>query len=123
VEKVKLVFARSFVENPTVNDCFAEIVEIKLPSHIKQAHLIAARCYQPDAEAEAHALGVDTTAVIWDYQDEQRIVGKLLTYIDATYSDKEQRQAHKDILKDVFYGYCQDLRTRAVQTVDAYPDK
>jgi hypothetical protein len=122
-QKVKLVFARSYVENPTSNDCFAETIHIELPSHIKQAHLISARSYQPEEMKDSHTLGGDDTATIWDYHDEQHLVGKLLTYIDATYSDKEQRQAHKDILKDVVYGYFQELRTRAIQTVKAYPDK
>lgn len=122
-QEVKLVFARSFVENPTTKDCFSETITVRLPDHIDQAHLIAARCYQPEHTKNSHTIGGDSNAAIWNYQDEQRLVGKLLTYIDATYSDKEQRQAHKDILKDVAYGYFQEIRTRAIQTVDAYSDK
>lgn len=117
-QQVKLVFARSFVENPTSGDCFSETINIELPAHIDQAHLIAARSYQP--EPQKATIGGDTNATIWAYSDEHRLVGRLLTYIDATYSDKEQRQAHKDIVKDTLYGYFQELRTRATQTVDAY---
>lgn len=123
-QKVKLVFARSYVENPTSNDCFAKSIEIELPSHISKAHLISARAYHP--KEYKPKTGYDfpgqenITASVWDYADENRLVGKLLTYIDATYSDKEQREAHKNIIRDVVYGYASDLRERANQTVDAY---
>lgn len=117
-QQVKLIFAKSFVENPTSADCFPEVITIELPTQIKQAHLIAARCYQP--EADSSTIGGDANATIWDYNDESRLVGKLLTYIDATYADPEQRKAHKDIVKELVYNYCQELRTRGIQTVDAY---
>lgn len=120
--KIKLVFAKSFLENPTTTDCFAETIEVKLPSHIEQAHLISARTYESQEGSTPHPSG-DVTAAIWSYDDESRLIGKILTYIDATFLDKEQRHAHKDIMKDVVYGYFQELRTRAMQTVDAYPDK
>ncbi len=118
--KVKLIFQKSFIEMPLHKDCFAETVDIKLPPNVEQAHLIAAKCY--DTNKDTNHLTNDVTATIWDYNDEQRLVGKLLTYIDATYTDQEQRKAHKDIVKDIVYGYCQDLRTRGIQTVDAYED-
>lgn len=36
----------------------------------------------------------------WQVQD---LVGQLLTYVDATYSDKEQRQAQKDLVRHHVY--------------------
>lgn len=33
------------------------------------------------------------------------LVGKLLTYIEATYSDPQQRKAHKDIVKQSVYNW------------------
>lgn len=36
------------------------------------------------------------------------LVGKLLTYIDATYSDPQQRKAHKDIVKQSAYNWFLD---------------
>jgi hypothetical protein len=123
-QKVKLVFARSYVENPTSNDCFSRSMEVELPSHISKAHLISAVAYHPKEYKPKSGYdfpGEDNqVATIWNFADENRLVGKLLTYIDATYSDKEQREAHKNIVKDVVYGYCQDLRTRASQTVEAH---
>ncbi len=40
------------------------------------------------------------------------LVGKLLTYIEATFTDPEQRKAHKDIVKQIVY----DLRRSREQT-------
>lgn len=118
-QKVKLVFVKNFVEIPTVKDTFSKEIEIEVPTSIDgEVHLIAARVCEENSRPKDYPSG-DSNATIWDYQDESRLVGKLLTYIDATYTDKEQRQAHKDIVKDLVYGYCQELRTRGVQTVDS----
>lgn len=119
-QKVKLVFEKNYAEYGLAANCFSKTIEIEVPEKIDSpVHLIAARTYEPVKAADNEPSG-DSNATIWKYQDEQRLVGKLLTYIDATYTDKEQRQAHKDIVKDLVYGYCQELRTRAVQTVDAH---
>lgn len=117
-QQVKLIFAKDFVEIPTTQDCFPEIITVELPTNMNSAHLIAARCYSPEQSSDVPS--GDVNATIWDYNDESRLVGKLLTYIDATYTDPEQRKAHKDIVKELVYGYCQELRTRGIQTVDAY---
>lgn len=118
-QKVKLVFATNFVEIPTSKDHFSKEIEIEVPSSIDaEVHLVAARVYSNDMRKDEFPSG-DINSTIWDYSDESRLVGKLLTYIDATYTDKEQREAHKDIVKGLVYGYCQDLRTRGIQTVDA----
>jgi len=37
-----------------------------------------------------------------------QLVGKLLTYIDATYTDVQQRNAHKRLLKDTIYTWYYD---------------
>lgn len=37
-----------------------------------------------------------------------KLVGRLLTYIDATYTDIDQRKAHKRILKDTIYTWYYD---------------
>ena len=36
-----------------------------------------------------------------DFADISSLTGQLLTYVDATYSDKEQREAHKSLVKKV----------------------
>ena len=37
-----------------------------------------------------------------------QLVGKLLTYIDATYTDLEQRKAHKRLVKNEVYAWYYD---------------
>lgn len=37
------------------------------------------------------------------------LVGRLLTYIDATYTDPAQRRAHKDIVKQSVYNWFVDV--------------
>lgn len=117
-QKVKLVFAKNFVDIPTSRDHFSTEIEVSIPDSIdNEVHLVAAMVYSNQASSDVPS--GDTNATIWDYSDESRLVGKLLTYIDATYTDKEQREAHKDIVKNLVYDYCNDLRVRGIQTVDA----
>lgn len=114
--KVKLVFEKSYTENRGLSvNSFSEDISVDLPEGFKMAHLVSAVCYDPYQGGDQP--NSDTYATIWEYEDENRLVGKLLTYIDATYTDVEQRKAHKDLVKDLVYGYFSDLRTRAVQTV------
>lgn len=53
--------------------------------------------YEPRIGESQNALRVIRK---WQVQD---LVGKLLTYVDATYSDKEQRDAHKDLVRHHVY--------------------
>lgn len=116
--QVKLVFEKSFQEfRGLSSNTFSHDVDIDLPKGFDRAHLVAARCYSPDQGSNEPSSDVD--AYIWEYADEQRLVGKVLTYIDATYVDKEQREAHKNIMKDLLYGYFQDIRTRSIQTIES----
>lgn len=117
--KVRLIFAKSYLDIPTWKDTFKKDIEVELPQGIDQAHLISARCYST-APSPAQVIGGDINAAIVEYKDDQNLVGKLLTYIDATFTDVEQRKAHKDIVKGIVYGWAQDIRTRAVQTVDSH---
>lgn len=118
-QKVKLVFAKNFDDSPSSRDTFSTDVEIEIPDSIdNEVHLIAARVYSNLADSSAPS--GDTNAAIWSYEDSRRLVGKLLTYIDATYTDKEQRQAHKDLVRELVYNFAQDINTRGIQTVDAH---
>lgn len=118
--KVKLVFAKNNYGG-LVRDAFSREVDIELPQGFEHVHLEGARCYDPNQRSDEPS--GDTNATIWNFEDESRLVGKLLTYVDATFTDLEQRKAHKDIVKDIVYSFCQDVRTRGIQTVDAYQNK
>lgn len=118
--KVKLVFEKSFAEQRGLSrNCFSETIEVNLPDGFDMAHLIAARCYNPLGHSSQSPTTSDMVATVIEYEDDNRLVGKLLTYIDATYTDVEQRKAHKDLVKDLVYGFTQDLRTRAYQTIES----
>lgn len=123
MRKVKLIFVKSFVEVPTVNDTFSADVEVFVPDGFANMHMIGARVYEGDpnkAKDSAFALPAgDHNTLILESRDFSNLLGKLLTYIDATFSDQEQRKAHKDIVKNILWDFEGDMRTRAVQTVDS----
>lgn len=125
MRKAKLVLHKSFVEIPTIKDTFAAEIEFYVPEHFDAIHLAGARIYDSEATPEGNRLQPphgDVNATIIGYQDVQRLVGKLLTYIDATYTDQEQRKAHKDLVKESVHGWHEEMRIRGVQTVDAHDD-
>lgn len=117
MRKVKLVFVKSFLEHATFNDTFSRDIEIESPNDIEDFRLIGARIYQPDNDSAT--IGGDYNAMLLEYRDEQDLLGKLLTYIDATYTDQEQRKAHKDIVRQIVNNWRQDISTRGIQTVDS----
>lgn len=118
MQKVKLVFCKSYVDIPTFKDSFSKDIEVELPEGMEQAHLIGARVYwKPTKEP---TVGSDINTTILEYRDDSNLLGQLLTYVDATYTDQEQRKAHKDIVKQIVYGWSQELRTRGIQTVDSH---
>lgn len=119
--KVKLVFEKSYEPQRGLSvNSFSEDLEVALPPGFEMAQLVSAVCY--DVHHGVEHPSSDEYANIWDYTDENRLVGKLLTYIDATYTDKEQREAHKSIIKDIVYGFAADIHERAVQTVKAHTE-
>lgn len=116
--QVKLVLEKSFTDIRGLSaNTFSKDINIELPTGFNMARIVAARCYDPTQGSDRPSS--DATAVIWEYDDESRLVGKLLTYIDATYTDKDQREAHKSLVKDLLYGYFQDMRVRADQTIES----
>lgn len=117
MRKVKLVFVKAYLDIPTFKDTFSCDVEVQSPSDIEDFRLIGARIYE--RETAAQNIGGDTNTMVLEYADEQNLLGKLLTYIDATYTDQEQRKAHKDIVRQVVNNWRQDIHTRGVQTVDS----
>ncbi|MCO4274305.1 hypothetical protein NG701_07660 [Pseudarthrobacter sp. HLT3-5] len=52
--------------------------------------------------------------------DTNRLVGQLKTYIDATYTDPQQRKAHKDIVEQVIWGWRSGMQERAESDISAF---
>lgn len=119
MHKVKLVFVKSFLELPTFKDTFSTDIEVEGPDGIDDFRLIAARIYDNVDPKNATFPGGDVNTMFLEYTDTQNLMGKLLTYIDATYTDQEQRKAHKDIVRQVVNDWREGIHTRGVQTVDS----
>jgi hypothetical protein len=121
-KKVRLVLQRAFTEIPSTRDVFSQAVTVQLPDGFDEVKLVGARVYgayhERSIEPGYPASDGDINSAILDYKDVQNLVGKLLTYVDATYSDQEQRKAHKDIVRNAVYEWERTLRERAVQLVD-----
>ncbi len=123
-KKVKLVFVKSFLDIPTFKDTFASNVEVNVPDGFDSIHMASARIYgaepAPGELMITESPSGDVNTVVLQHRDVNYLVGQLLTYIDATFTDPEQRKAHKDIVKEKVYSWHGDLHTRAIQTVDSH---
>lgn len=56
-----------------------------------------------DAQFNAQVLNENNDARLLWLQEARYLQGQLLTLVDATFSDKEQRKAFKDILSKTFW--------------------
>lgn len=121
-KKVRLVLQRAYTEMPSTRDVFSQAVTIQMPDGFDEVKLVGARTYGAYHERsilpDHSPTDGDINSTILEYNDVQNLVGKLLTYIDATYSDHEQRKAHKDIVRNTVYEWERTLRERAIQLVD-----
>lgn len=115
--RVKLVFEKNTSGQTGLDrNTFSEEIEVKLPESMESAHLVSAVCY---GTKDTNAPINDCIAVIAEWEDDNRLVGRLLTYVDATFTDIEQRKAHKDIVKDIVYGHQNQLRERARHIIES----
>lgn len=125
--KVSLVLVRSFLDIPTFKDTFSAVVDIDEPAEFEKdsLHIMGVRLHNAGTmpSTEQHPLDGDYNAIILDSRDFSFLLGRLLTQIDATFSDTDQRKAQKDLLKDIVWGWEKDLRERSVQTVDSHLSK
>lgn len=125
MRKVQLVFVKSFLDVPTWNDTFSKMIEIEEPAEFadKPIHIIAARAIAAgDSPSGDQPLTGDFNAIIVDGRDFSSLLGKLLTQIDATFGDTDQRKAQKDLVKSLVWDFEKDMRDRAVQTADSHPE-
>lgn len=56
-----------------------------------------------DAQFNAYVLNENNDARLLWLQEARYLQGQLLTLVDATFSDKEQRKAFKDVLSKTFW--------------------
>lgn len=62
-------------------------------------------------------IGLNGTYPALIEEDFRHLEGKLLTICDATFTNKEQREAFKKVVKNTLWGYFQD---QVQQTIDVY---
>lgn len=69
--------------------------------------------------------GFDKFGAMINWDEINELLGVLLTYVDATYSDNEQRKAHKSLLKNAvrdWYNRCEEkLPVKARGLGDYFP--
>lgn len=116
-QKIRLVLQKSYVENPTFKDTLNHSLEVELPDGWDQAHILAARSYQP--KSASSVLGGDINTTVMTYSDESDIIGKILTLADMSFTDKEQREAFKAVARQTLYDKFNAMRRNAVKCVDA----
>lgn len=63
-----------------------------------------------DTDLNGETRSNDDLAPVIHYGSINHLVGKLLTMIDATVTDKEQRQAQKDLFKQIAWDWYQTYR-------------
>jgi hypothetical protein len=101
LERVKLMVKVKFLltewtEYPTIeSQQLYHEVEVDAPK--SYTRLLA-------AETDTGSTGM-APVKIWGHRDLSHLVGKLLTYIDATFADQQQRKAHKDILEQTIWDW------------------
>lgn len=75
---------------------------IELPEHLNIVQVI--RCdFEADKNGNRRASDDIQPIITLDHMNS--LVGKVLTIIDATFTDPEQRKASKDLLKETMYNW------------------
>jgi hypothetical protein len=80
--------------------------------------------YDFDAEPNGDVRSNDELDPVIRYERINTLVGKLLTVIDATIVDKEQRQAQKDLFKQIAWDWYMGQRDELVEPwrLDKFPN-
>lgn len=115
---IKILLQRSYAESPYPNDYMAYEIEVPIPKDWGLAHIVASRSYSEDKSSDIPRGDINTVTL--SYKDESNMVGKVLTHIDATFVDKEQRDAQKSIVKEILYGMFNNLHNEATRMIDSY---
>lgn len=84
--------------------CLYEQFEVEVENGTQRVLAVAVENEEPSPKG-GEAIMYHSSATIVSGHDIDNLVGKLLTYIDATYSDKDQRNAHKDIARQTVWDW------------------
>lgn len=98
--KKKVTFVVSkYKEHAEAQDCAYRQAEIDFPDGWTSLRPIAISVQTEGPQSSSGESDLyESVATVVNHQDIGNLVGKLLTYIDATFTDKDQRKAHKDLV-------------------------
>lgn len=114
IVKVRIAYAK-WTEMPYSEGDVKE-VEIEVPFDTKNG-AIKILGVQTEGEKKALTAGEFSQDNIYPsltHADLDNLTGKLLTYVDATYADAEQRKAHKGIVRDTLWSWFKDRTNNSV---------
>lgn len=95
-------------EAPTVSEPVKILLETYQPSDTLPSRSVVPMgiVYEHEYHEDELARGLRYHAIpLMGYSEVNAILGKILTFVDATYTDKEQREATKKILRTTIWEY------------------
>jgi hypothetical protein len=127
-QKVDLFFEKNGTNWGLVKDYVKHTIDLPLPDGFESGvHLTGAKTADKIIIEDGNSTGSEKTGwvtmvaeVITD-RDIERIVGKVLTVVDATIADREQREAFKSLMKQAIYGYYNKMLERSYQIAQEPP--
>jgi hypothetical protein len=127
-QKVTLTFERNGSKWGMVKDCVQHTFDLELPEgFIEGVHVVGAKTGDKLYETNGITSGSEPTgwvtmvAEVLVEKDIEKMVGKILTIVDATMLDKDQREAFKSLIKQAMYGQYNRIRERSYQVVQEPP--
>lgn len=126
-QKVDLVFEKNGSNWGVSDDIVRRTIDLVIPDNgfDQGVHLIGAKVHnsidmtgQDPREGGSVETGyVTMVAELITQKDIEAIVGSVLTIVDATIIDKDQRRAFKSLIKQAIYGRYNTIIEKSYQTV------
>lgn len=104
------------IELPDGFDVGVHVIGVKVDSAI-----LISDSEDPRVGGGAETGFVPMVANLITDKDVEKMVGKVLTIVDATISDKSQKEAFKSLIKQAIYGQYNTVIERSAQNVKAAP--
>jgi hypothetical protein len=127
-QKVDLVFEKNGTNWGMVKDTITHSIDLPLPEGFDVGvHLVGAKTadkivYEDGPNSGSAQTGwVTMVSELISDRDIEKMVGKVLTIVDATVMDKDQRKAFKSLVKQAIYGQYNKIRERSYQIAKEPP--
>jgi len=124
-QPVELVFEKNGTSWGLSSDIVKHTIDLPIPEmgfdqgvHLVGAKVISSISTKDDKSGGASDTGyINMVANIITDQDVSNIVGSVLTIVDATITDKDQRKAFKSLIKQAIYSRYSSVTMRSGQIV------